>query len=234
MEIMQIQYAFILEDQRREIFDLQLDGRSLEIINKEGFNFPFWTALDFYQCPHCPLKKENHPHCPVAVILAGVIQRFENVASYIELDLEVTTSQRRVTQRTTAQRALGSFLGLLFVASGCPHTNYFRPMARFHLPLSSLEDTVYRVSSMYLMAQYFKYKEGKPIDFEMSGLNDIFKNMHKVNIAISDRIRQATQTDSSLNAVIHLDAFLSLMPFISDEQMIEIRYLFEAYLADSK
>jgi hypothetical protein len=234
MEIIQIQYCFILDDQRREIFDLQLDGRSLEIINKEGFDLPPWTALDFHQCPHCPLDKEKHPHCPVATVLAGVIQRFENVCSFDELDLEVTTSQRRVTQRTTAQRALGSFLGLLFATSGCPYSDYFKPMARFHLPLSSLEDTVYRVTSMYLMAQYFRHKEGKEIDFDISGLKKVFENMHLVNITVAERIRNATQTDSSLNAVIQLDAFLGMMPFITDDQMIEIRYLFDAYLSNSR
>ena len=230
MEILQIQYCFILDDQRREIFDLELDGRSLEVINKDSFDFPSWTDLEFHQCPHCPLDKETVPHCPVATALASVIERFENVCSFDELDLEVITSQRRVMQRTTAQRALGSFLGLLFATSGCPHTDYFKPMARFHLPLSSLEDTVYRVTSMYLMAQYFRHKEDMKIDFEISGLKNIFENMHKLNIMITERIRNTTKTDSSLNAVIQLDALLGMMPFISDDQMIEIRYLFEAYL----
>jgi len=166
------QYCFILDDQRREVFDLQLDPRTLEVI----------------------------------------------------------TSQRRVTQHTTAQRALGSLIGLLFATSGCPHTDYFKPMARFHLPLASMEDTMFRVTSMYLMAQYFRHKEGRKSDFEFSGLKNIFANMHLLNIMIAERIRNATQTDSSLNAVIQLDTFLGMMPFVSEEQMAELRHLFVAYL----
>lgn len=233
MENIEISYSFILDDQRREVFDLQLDPRTLEVINKESLDFPFWTDLEFHQCPHCPLDKKTVPHCPAATALASVIERFENVFSYDEVNLEVITSQRRVTQHTTAQRALGSFIGLLFATSGCPHTDYFKPMARFHLPLSSLEDWVYRVTSMYLMAQHFRHKEGRKCDFGLTGLNDIFENMHLLNIMITKRIRNATQTDSSLNAVIQLDSLLGMMPFVSEEQMAEIRHLFIAYLADS-
>ena len=233
MQTVKIQYCFILDDQRREVFDLELDARSLEVVNKEAMEHPPWTALEFHQCPHCPLDKETVPYCPVATALANVIQRFENVCSFDELDLEVITSQRRVSQRTTAQRALGSFLGLLFVTSGCFYTDYFKPMARFHLPLSSLEDSVYRFASMYLMAQYFRHEEGLESNLELTGLKRIFDNMHQLNIFISERIRNATSTDSSLNAVIQLDAFLGLMPHITHEQLGEIRYLFEAYLSES-
>jgi hypothetical protein len=30
-----------------------------------------------------------------------------------------------------------------------------KPMARFHLPLASEEETIYRATTMYLLAQYF-------------------------------------------------------------------------------
>ena len=230
MEIIEIQYCFILDDQRHEIFDLQLDPRTLEVINNKNQNFPFWTALEFQQCPHCPLDKETVPHCPVATGLLGVVERFDKIFSYDELDLEVITNQRRVTQHTTAQRALGSLIGLLFATSGCPHTDYFKPMARFHLPLASMEETMFRVTSMYLMAQYFRQKEGVESDFEFAGLKDILDNMHRLNVMIAERIRNATETDSSLNAVIQLDTFLGMMPFVSQEQMAKLRHLFVAYL----
>ena len=67
---------------------------------------------------------------------------------------------------------------------------------------------------MYLMAQYFRHKEGRKSYFEFSGLKNIFANMHLLNIMIAERIKNATQTDSLLNAVIQLDTFLGMMPFI--------------------
>ena len=106
-------------------------------------------------------------------------------------------------------------------------------MARFHLPLPSLEDTVFRVTSMYLVAQYFRHKEGRESDFELEGLKKIYDNMHLLNSMITERIRNATRADSSLNAVILLDTFMGLMPLVSEEQMAELRHLFVAYLSGS-
>ena len=54
--------------------------------------------------------------------------------------------------------------------SGCPHMDFFKPMARFHLPLANAEETVYRATSMYLLAQYFLQREGKEADMELEGL----------------------------------------------------------------
>ena len=50
-------------------------------------------------------------------------------------------------------------------------------MARFHLPLASSAETIYRSVSMYFMAQYFLAKEGKEPDLELEGIDaSNFKN----------------------------------------------------------
>ena len=85
---------------------------------------------------------------------------------------------------------------------------------------------------MYLMAQYFRHREGRESDFELAGLKEIYENMHLLNIMIAERIRNATGADSSLNAVILLDTFIELIPLVSEEQMAEIRHLFVAYLSE--
>lgn len=231
MEKLLIQYRFILDDNRREVFDLEIDRQTLIRIATEYKELPPWTALDFHQCPNCPLELKTSPSCPVAKSLSTVIARFEDVYSFEELDLEVVTSQRKVTQRTTAQRALGSFLGLLFATSGCPHTDYFKPMARFHLPLATVEDTIYRMAGMYLMAQYFRYSAGLDYDIDLASIENIFRDTRIVNKTITERIRHATEADSSLNAVIQLDAVLGLLPYISDDQLKDLEQLFKAYLA---
>jgi len=230
MEKLVIQYCFILDNNRREIFDLEIDKLSLKRTNNKQQVFPAWTVLEFHQCPNCTLDAANSPYCPVATSLSTVIERFENVYSYNELDLEVITNERRVTQRTTAQRALGSFLGLLFATSGCPYTDFFKPMARFHLPLATVEETIYRMAGMYLMAQYFRYSAGLDHSIDIAGIEEIFKDMRLVNKMIAERIRHATEADSSLNAVIQLDSVLGLLPYISTDQMKDLKQLFGAYL----
>ena len=224
-----IRYCFKLNNQSHEDFDLQLDGKTLEVINRSSDDLPDWTKLENHQCSHCPLDSSDNDHCPVAVSLVSVIDRFENVVSHDELELEVITSTRHVSQHTTAQKAISSLLGLLFATSGCPYTNYLKPMARFHLPLASEEDTVFRSAGMYLLAQYFLKQSAKASDLEMAGLKKIYDNLHLLNTGIAQRIRSATHTDSSVNAVILLDMFTNLMPFAIDEQLNEIRCFFDSY-----
>jgi hypothetical protein len=232
MNDIEIRYCFILAQDRQEVFELRLDARSLELINKPVEKLPDWARLEFHQCPHCPLQSVDHPFCPVAVSLVDVVNRFDRVISYDEVDLEVTTVERRVSQRTTAQRGISSLLGILFPTSGCPHTAFFKPMVRFHLPLATKEDTVFRVTGMYLIAQFFLKQEGNAVDFDLAGLRTLYDHMHQVNKHITERLRSASITDSSINAVILLDMFTHAVPIVIEDQLEKIRDWFSPYLSD--
>ncbi len=234
MHMINIRYVFKLDKQKIEIFDLKLDSRTLERVNTSGEKLPFWTSLDFHQCPHCPLDPLTHPVCPVAVNLVEIVERFENVLSYDELDMEVSTSVRHVSQHTTAQRGISSLLGVLFPASGCPHTAFFKPMVRFHLPLATEEETIFRASGMFLLAQYFLRKEGSVRDLNLQGLKQIYQNMNLLNMNVAERLRNAACTESSVNAIILLDVFAHTMPILIEEQLEEIRHLFAPYLSSPK
>lgn len=225
-----ILYRFNLANQRQEVFDIKIDDQSLEIKLPEYDDSPSWTLLENHQCPNCPLNSGTHPNCPVAVSLASVIERFDNVFSDDLVDLEVVTAERTVAQSTTVQRGIGSLIGLLIATSGCPHTAYFKPMARFHLPLSTEEDTIFRAVGSYMIAQYFLNEQGRQCDMKLDGLKKIYDDMHIVNSSIATRIRSATETDSSVNAVILLDMFTNLMPYVIEEKLDDIRHLFNTYL----
>ncbi|MHB8810732.1 MAG: DUF6901 family protein [Desulfobulbaceae bacterium] len=231
MEPITIRYIFTMKGDRSEVFDVQIDSATLEIINPPTDTpLPGWTRLEFCQCPHCPFTGATHPHCPVAVALISVIGHFNNVVSHNEIDLTVITHERQVSQKTTAQKGISSLVGLLFATSGCPHTGYLKPMARYHLPLASEDETYYRATGMYLLAQYFLRNEGKEADLELEGLKVIYRNLHRVNTMIAERIRSATRADSSVNAVVLLDMISNLMPFVLDEQLYQLRHLFSSYI----
>ncbi|MDK1022705.1 MAG: hypothetical protein QGD92_00565 [Gammaproteobacteria bacterium] len=232
MDIINIRYCFDLDSHRREVFRLRLDAHTLELINDPDNGFPEWTKLTFHQCSHCPLNVDVSPRCPVAINLLNVVERFERVNSYDQILLEVVTDERKVSQRTTAQQGISSLLGLLFASSGCPHTNFMKPMARFHLPLATEEETIYRATGMYLLAQYFLASAGKHANLELDGLREIYDNLHILNVSIADRVRSATDADSSANAVVLLDMLAHLVPIAIDDQLEEIRYLFGSYLSD--
>ena len=225
-----IRYLFSMKGDRCEEFDVQIDPETFEVLNPPTENLPDWTRLEFHQCTHCPFTSAIRPYCPVAVSLVRVIGHFNNVVSHNEIDLTVITNERQVSQKTTAQKGISSLVGLLFATSGCPHTGYLKPMARYHLPLASEEETYYRAIGMYLLAQYFLRNEGREADLDLDGLKLIYRNLHKLNTMIAERIRSATRADSSVNAVVLLDMISNLMPFVLDEQLYQLRHLFSSYI----
>jgi len=221
-----------LDENKEEIFDLEFDSDNFELISDNDEELPDWTRLDFHKCSHCPLDSETVPICPVAKNLSIVVKRFDDIFSYHEIELEVITEERKVSSSTTAQRGISSLLGLIFATSGCPHTSYFKPMARFHLPLSSENETIFRVTGMYLLAQYLLNKEDRDSKFDLEGLKDIYNNLHILNIEIAGRIRDTITSDSSVNGIVLLDMLTKLMPIAIDHRLEDIRSLFSQYFAD--
>ena len=224
-----VYYNFRLPDGSETGFHLRLDPETLELRGGTPAVRPDWTNLDFHQCPNCPLNVEEHPHCPLALRLVNLVQRFDGLLSHEKVDLEVVTEERTITQQTTAQKGIRSLMGLVIAASGCPHTALFRPMARFHLPLASNEETVYRATSMYLLAQYFLKKEAAPSDPGLDGLTRIYDNMQIINVAIAERLRAATTTDSSVNAIVVLDVYAKTAELVIGGSLERIRYIFAPY-----
>lgn len=213
-----------------EVFDFELDGESFALAPADSTGAPAWTELGYRQCSHCPLKTEEHSHCPLALRLHHIVSRFHKTKSIDEVELEVITEERRVLQTVAMQRAISSMLGLVSATCGCPKTAYMRPMARFHLPLASEEETVFRVTGMYLLAQYFLTHNGKKGQFAFDGLVQIYDDLHILNKAIASRLQNATDSDSAKNAITLLDMYSTLVPMLLEDQLVEIRGFFNAYL----
>ena len=230
MSTYQIQYRITLPDGKVEVFDLNFDSQTIDLLNNIPEKLPEWTNLEFEQCSHCPLKPDKSPHCPLAANLVNIINHFDGLMSYQNLQLEVVTTNRTISKKTTAQDALSAMMGLVIPATGCPHTAYFKPMARFHLPLAGADETIYRATSMYLLAQYFLKKQGKVPDLDFKGLKKIYQNMQILNASIAERLRAASKTDSSVNALVLLDMFTMVLPIAIEESLEEIGYLFKPYL----
>lgn len=230
MKTLSITYRFTFADDSQEVFHFQLDPKSLELFIRTPATLPSWTNLSFHQCPNCPLIVDMHSHCPLAANIASIVMRFERLLSYDETYMEVTTEDRIVSQHTTAQRAVSSLMGLVIANSGCPHTAFFRPMARFHLPLANPEETIYRAASMYLLAQYFLKQEDKEAEFELKGLRKIYDEIHIVNTTMAERLRSATNSDLSANAVILLDLHALAFPYTIEKTLKNLRHLFTPFL----
>lgn len=199
-------YTFLLEDGSQRQFEVKLNYETLGMICREQTELPDWTKLEFCKCENCPLDPAKHSHCPVAVNLIDLIEYFRNMQSYDEVDVHVEVKNRQYTAHTSLQKGIGALIGLVMVTSGCPVMNRLRPMVDTHLPFMTLEESTYRIISMYLTAQHFVKVRGGTPDWDLQGLLDFLKQTHQVNVGFTQRLRTIRIRDASLNAVVNLNA----------------------------
>ncbi|MBU0673027.1 MAG: hypothetical protein KJ950_00105 [Proteobacteria bacterium] len=234
MDDITITYSFSFQNRPEFHFALNFAADTMEyrLPVQTG---PEWTSLGFQQCLNCPLPINiNNQHCPAALSLIPILKSFAGVTSHDELEVTVSATGRKTYAKTTAQRAIGSMMGLVLATSGCPNLAFLRPMARFHLPLADEDETIFRAVSMYLMAQYFRRKKGFVVDMELEGLGKLYEHLQVVNRALAERLRTAARTDSSINAVIILDMYAKTIPFVIMEELNEIEGLFSQYWIENK
>lgn len=230
MGTIDVRYVLRLSSGEEKVFDLHFDERSLDLVKEIPQDPPPWTDLAFHQCPHCPLNAEIHHYCPTALGMIDIVNGCTRLTSFENIHVDVVTSQRVVSQDTTAQKAVSALMGLVMATSGCPHMAFFKPMACFHLPLATIDETIYRAASMYLLAQFFLKKQGREADFELTGLTSIYENVETVNSAMARRLRDAMDNDATVNALTNLDIFAKTVPFTVEGSLDIMEHLFSHYL----
>lgn len=225
-------YRFKLPDEKVVRIDLAVDKETVSLIPMENQEPPFWAKLDYKQCPNCPLNSSETVYCPVARNLAPLLNVCSSIASFAEMDVIISMPDRLIKAHTTAQRLVSSILGLIMATSPCPFTAYLKPMARFHVPLSSEEEAIYRTTSMYLLAQYFRSRQGLSHQYDMAGLVDIYANLITVNRAMAERLKAASHQDAAVNAVILLDLLSQAVGWSIEDELVDLAYLFKSYISE--
>lgn len=219
-----IVYEFKLDNGEFFRFEVAVLGRQRPTAPSGGH--AEWTQLEYHQCEHCPLKSADHPHCPVALDIEDIAQRFTHLLSYEEADVWVRTEERDYFKRCDVQSGLKSLLGLIMGSSGCPILSRFRPMAVFHLPFSSVEETIFRSTGTYLIRQYFAAQDGQRPDLELEGLAEFYQTLQQVNHDFMLRVRAASENDVSLNAVYILFSLSALVSLTLKSRLEELRPLY--------
>jgi len=224
-----ITYILTFEDEKSETFEFCFDATDMRLHLDTPDQPPSWTRLDFHQCPNCSLHLETCQHCPPAVSLSAIVNQIGDMPSYEGVEMRVITQEREIRQKTTIQNVLSSMLGLIMASSDCPIASYFRPMARFHLPLANLDETIFRATSTYLLAQYFRAQKDLPFDASLGGLVTIYKDMQTVNSTFAERLRQSGEV-SETNAIAQLDINAQTLPVVISDNVDDLYELFSAYL----
>lgn len=210
-------------------FKMVLDAKTLERVREESAPVPQWTRLDRHRCGACTLDPQHCAYCPAAVAVADLLEPFAELRSHTAVRVTVITHERTIIANTTAQRALRSLLGLYMATSGCPVLAKFKPMARFHLPFATPDETMFRSVSAYLLAQYFLKRRGVPYELDFNGLRTLYKEIHAINKMLIDRIRHMSKEDANVNALVMLDMFTHYVPLSLDENLADFEHLFVPY-----
>ncbi|MBI5093984.1 MAG: hypothetical protein HZB26_16275 [Candidatus Hydrogenedentes bacterium] len=222
-------YHFRCDTKREFRFTVTLDADTLEHVRTSQAVPPDWTRLTKQRCEVCRLDPLEDEYCPVALSLVDLVESFGELFSYTEAEATVVMKERTITAKTSVQKALCSLIGLHMATSGCPSMLPLRPMARFHLPFATREETIYRAASSYLLAQYFLKKHGRIHELDLAGLHRIYDEIHAVNVGLAQRLRGIALGDASVNAIVLLDLFAQDLPLSIEDNLAEIEYLFGAY-----
>ncbi len=228
-----IAYEYRFSDGSTNIFDLRLDTQSLALITDPKENPPDWALLEFNQCSNCPLSKTATAYCPVAVNLSGIAEVFKDCSSLDKVNVSVTVDERSYVKSTTVPHGLSPLLGIIMTTSGCPVMEPLKPMVRYHLPFANLEETVFRMVSMYLVGQFLRNHEGKKAEWSLEGLSRIYGEVAKVNRDFARRMHGAAKRDANANALVNLDIFAIMVPRIAEDMLQQIKPYFSAHLKES-
>lgn len=218
-------YTFRFADGRESVFTVD-PKRGFSLEADLGDQAP-WTRLERHQCPTCPLLPGQIRHCPPAVDLQPVVQAFAGIAPSGRVEVRVTAPQREYRRECDVQTGLNSLLGLIMATSGCPVLARFRGMARFHLPFSTAEETLFRTVGAYLIRQFFIMRDGGEPDLSLEGLDAQYRQLIEVNTAFAERIREAAPEDASANAIVQFWSISYLVNNSLGEQLEDERAHFQ-------
>ncbi len=163
-------YKFTSVNGGEKIINTNLDRKTMSLMLPQRETYPEWTELKYFKCLNCSLDGNLQKYCPIALSIIDLVDIFKNAVSYEEVEVQIETEARNYTRRTSLQSGLSSLMGIYMVTSGCPVMEKLKPMVCHHLPFATPEETLYRVTSMYLLAQFFLYKKGQTAGLGLKGV----------------------------------------------------------------
>lgn len=222
-----VEYRLELEGGTSTTYQVEIHKNTMVSRLTAAEPLPDWTRLDQGKCSQCPLVGSEH--CPIAVRLVKPMQQFKDLISHAPAITTVVTPERSYKKYGDIQDALRSLFGLIMATSGCPLMQPFKFMARYHLPFSTLEETICRITSTYLMRQLLDNLDKKNLSIDFSEIETLYNTMESLNEGLAERLRKAFKNsgDGTMNAIIILTTYSSLIPIIIRNELKKLHPLFE-------
>ncbi len=185
--------------------------RPVRMTEQNDEDHPDWTRLSCNQCPNCPFSSAQFLYCPAAIEIEQIANHFADTTSIERTDVWVHTEERSFFKNVDMQSALKSLFGLIMASGPCPILSRLKPLAHFHLPFATLQETIHRLVGTYLTSQYLRQSEGSKADWELNGIEELYRELKTVNLQLMKRIRLASKEDASINAI---QTFISITSIV--------------------
>lgn len=217
-----ITYTIQLKSGKKYTFEVDPD-RSDRIEEANNETHAFWTILDYNQCTNCPYQSSKWKYCPVALDIEEIAGKFEDVISIEQADVWVHTKTRSFFKNCDVQEALKSLFGLVMATGSCPVLSRLKPLACFHLPFATIEETIQHLVGIYLIKQHLIYRNGESTsDWDLKGIKELYQQLETVNIHLMNRLREASNKDANLNALYLFVTLTTLIETDIHEMLEEI------------
>jgi len=224
--LISISYLFDFENNNVKTFEALLNSSTLSLVLPQSYEIPPWANA--FRCSQCPRETANSHCCSICINISHLIEEFKTFDSVTPCTISVRTKERNYSLKSDVQRGLSSLLGLYMATSDCPFLGFLRPMARFHLPFASTEETIFRSTGSYLIGQYFKAKKSNQADFELSQLPATYSKVSKINHDIIRHLRKNYYThDAYANSLVILDNFAQMISAFLPEELDEFASFYE-------
>jgi uncharacterized protein DUF6901 len=223
-----INYEFRLPDSPVKFFNISLDKENLRVISATRPDTPYWAQLGFHQCQCCPLTEADNKFCPICLNISEIVEEFKDIKSIDKCVVQCITPERTVFKDTDVQEGLSSILGIFMATSDCPKMHLLKPMARFHLPFATGEETIIRSTSFFLLRQYFEYRNGNISEINLKGMDEYYREIQLVNAGILTRINAITPKDADSNAIIILNSLAELLVMACENSLDFVKKFFQS------
>ncbi|MGK7913590.1 MAG: hypothetical protein AB4050_19220 [Synechococcus sp.] len=220
MDAITFRYVFSIQDKPQYEIPISIDRKTLNLIDYSEREYEPWTELHHHQCPNCPLDPTDVKYCPVAANISSAIVQFKDGLSYEATHVTVIGPERTYSKQTDLQRGLNSIFGLIMASSSCPHFQWLKPLARFHLPFASFEETLFRSMSSCTLSELIKHKTVRDIDEICDLVKHRYEQLAIINAALIERIGHIGKGEADRNAIVTFHSYCQMFDLSLSGELI--------------
>jgi hypothetical protein len=102
----------------------------------------------------------------------------------------------------------------------------YKPLARFHLPFATVDESIFRIVAVYMLRQYYRKDASKDDQFLLNDIKKHYSLVKQVNRGILKRILSISDLDADKNAIVTLSSLGQILEMEIDANLESLQHLF--------